>query len=264
MKAKSFSILYKSAIKVLSIVAIVVLVRGTVWNIFTFYEQPRNFSALFFIVLNILTALCFVFLYFRPDKLSLFAMISIVYSIPNLIAKQENVGIGYFMFMLFVMSLYVLNFFKRWKRTKICCVCVCFIFIMLVNLIHGFELFEEKFFDVLGYSIILLVIILMLLKYQLESKHSVLGHKILDLRKHIEDGSISDRDVKWLKQILNREKYSSIANESAVADGTMRNRIREVFKIIGVTDKRQFVTIYDEALVITTQEEFQAWKDTLV
>ena len=104
----------------------------------------------------------------------------------------------------------------------------------------------------------------MLTKHFIESKHSIMGRKILDLRKYISDGSLNDRDVVWLKMILNRDKYSAIANQTSVAEGTMRNRIREVFKIIGVTDKKQFLTIYDEALVITTQEEFQAWKDTLV
>ena len=108
------------------------------------------------------------------------------------------------------------------------------------------------------------MIILIFAKYQLESKHSILGRKILDLRKYMTDGSLNDRDVVWLKMILNGDKYSAIANETSVAEGTMRNRIREVFKILGVTDKKQFITIYDEALVITTQEEFQAWKDTLV
>ena len=191
-------------------------------------------------------------------------MISIAYAIPNLLSDPQNVGIGFFMFILVVISLYVQDFFKKWRKTKICCISICFIFIMFLNLLYGFEIFEEKLFDVIGYSLILLVIIFILVKYQLDSNYSIMGRKILDLRKYLSSGTLNDRDVVWLKMILNGDKYSVIARETSVAEGTMRNRIREVFKILGVSDKKQFVTIYDEALVITTQEEFQAWKDTLI
>ncbi|MBO4321049.1 MAG: hypothetical protein J5857_11350 [Treponema sp.] len=135
---------------------------------------------------------------------------------------------------------------------------------MLTNLRFGFEVFISSFCHVIGYTLIFSVIILMFVKFILEEKHSIMGQKILDLRKPVSEGLIKDRDVKWLKQILNGDKYSAIAIESAVSDGTMRNRIREVFKIIGVTDKKQFTSIYSDALVISTQEEFQSWKDTLV
>ena len=264
MKKISFSSFYEKTVRILSSVAIIVLLRGAIWNIIALKQTPKTIEDIAFTIINLITIFCFGILIIKPNKLSFCALISIVFALPNLLLKSGNIGIGFFMFVLFIMSLYAQDFFKKWKRTKICCIILSFVLIMLINLIYGFEVFEEKLFDVVGYSLIVLVIILIFTKYQLESKHSIMGRKILDLRKYISDGSLNDRDVMWLKMILNRDKYSAIANQTSVAEGTMRNRIREVFKIIGVTDKKQFLTIYDEALVITTQEEFQAWKDTLV
>lgn len=264
MKTFSFSSFYAKAVRILSFIAIIVLIRGAVQNLLALKHVPVTPWIVIFISLNLITAFCFGILLVKPEKLAFCATISIVYAILNLILSPPDMGIGFFMFILFLVSLYAQDFFKKWKRTKICCIILSFVLIMLINLIYGFEVFEEKLFDVVGYSLIVLVIILIFAKYQLESKHSIMGRKILDLRKYMTDGSLNDRDVMWLKMILNRDKYSAIANQTSVAEGTMRNRIREVFKIIGVTDKKQFLTIYDEALVITTQEEFQAWKDTLV
>ncbi len=132
-------------------------------------------------------------------------------------------------------------------------------------LLYNINVFERVLRYILGYSLIFAVIILMISKFFIESKYSTLsGRKILDLRDKISNGLLKERDIKWLKQILNGEKYSVIARESAVSDGTMRNRIMEVFKIIGTSDKKQFIAIYSDALIISTKEEFQAWKDTLV
>ncbi|MBP5359271.1 MAG: hypothetical protein J6Y69_08820 [Treponema sp.] len=264
MKKISFSSFYEKTVRVLSFVAIIVLLRGAIWNIIALKQSSVTIEEIAFTILNLITASCFGILLVKPEKLAFCATISIVYAILNLILSPPDIGIGFFMFILFLVSLYAQDFFKKWKKTKIFCITISFVLLMLINLIYGFEVFEEKLFDVVGYSLIVLVIILIFAKYQLESKHSILGRKILDLRKFMSDGSLNDRDVVWLKMILNRDKYSAIANQTSVAEGTMRNRIRDVFKIIGVTDKKQFLTIYDEALVITTQEEFQAWKDTLV
>ncbi|MBO4319222.1 MAG: hypothetical protein J5857_02010 [Treponema sp.] len=264
MKKISFSIFYEKTVRILSIIAIIVLLRGAIWNIIALKQSPTTIGDIAFTILNLVTAFCFGILIIKPNKLSFCSMISIVYAIPNLLLEPEETGIGYFMFILFLISLYAQDFFKKWKRTKICGIILFFVLIMLINLVYGFEVFEEKLVNVIGYSLIVLVIILIFAKYLLESKHSIIGSKILDLRKFMTDGSLNDRDVVWLKMILNGDKYSAIARGTSVAEGTMRNRIREVFKILGVSDKKQFITIYDEALVITTQEEFQAWKDTLV
>ncbi len=270
MKGKSFTAFYKTCLKVLSVIAIVVLAKTTIERIHWVAISELNFHdvfwGIFFCVFNAITILCFAFLFFFPDKLPLYAMVSLIYGLANILNSKQNgeVGIGFSMLLLFFLSLWVQGFFKTHRKLKICLSIVFFILILLCNLFFGFKVFESILIYVLGYCLIFFVIILMFSKYQIESTHSILGRKILDLRKYVADGTLSDRDVKWLKQILNNEKYSSIAKESAVAEGTMRNKMRAIFKIIGVTDRKQFLTIYTDALVITTQEEFQAWKDTLI
>lgn len=267
---KSFSAIYLVFIRFLSIVSVITLLRGVIGDFFTLPNNTNSFqdklSTYSFLTINISTIICFIILFIKPDKLPLCSLISFIYGLGNLINPSNigEVGIGFSMMLLFYSSLWVQGFYKKHRLVKTIISILSFVTIILANFIYGIQAVEYIFRYILGYSIIFSVIVLMLTKHFIESKHSILGRKILDLRKYISDGSLNDRDVMWLKMILNRDKYSAIANQTSVAEGTMRNRIREVFKIIGVTDKKQFLTIYDEALVITTQEEFQAWKDTLV
>lgn len=265
----TFSSFYRLILRILSVVAIITLLYGAIRN-FIYLKDTMGtltrhifFSSLFFAILNIITVVCFFILLFRPDKLAPLSMVSIFYGIPNLI-DNGDVAIGYFMLILFCLSLFVQGFFKKRIAFKICLMLICFIALMFTNLRFGFHAFLDSFVYVIGYTLIFFVIILMFTKYQLEYNHSIIGQKLLDLRKPVAEGLLKARDVKWLKQILNGDKYSAIASESAVSDGTMRNRIREVFKVIGVTDRKQFLTIYDGAIVITTQQEFEEWKNTLV
>ena len=268
-KNPSFSIIYKHVLRIASIVAIVVLARGIVTNILSIInidtpnsERP---GSIFFCCINTFALVCFVILLIKPDKLTLFSIISFIYGISNLIGTDGiEVGIGYLMFVLGTVALYVRGFFKNYRRIKICILLILFIAPVVSNIFLGIDVFEKILFYILGYTIILSLTIIILLKYLIESKQAVPGQKILDLRKPVADGLLTERDADWLKKILNGEKYSSIAKESAVAEGTMRNKIRSIFKTINVTDRKQFLAIYDKALVISTQEEFQAWKDTLV
>ena len=266
----SFSTIYSVFIRFVSIVAVITLLRGIIGD---FFNLPKHISTLqeklstySFLIVNISTVICFIILIIKPEKLPFCSLISYIYGLGNLINPSNigEVGIGFSMMLLFYSSLWVQGFYKNHRLLKFLLSILSFTIIILVNLIYGIQVFEYIFRNVLGYSIIFTVTILMLTKHFIESKHSILGRKILDLRKFISNGTLNDRDVVWLKMILNGDKYSAIASETSVAEGTMRNRIREVFKILGVSDKKQFITIYDEALVITTQEEFKAWKDTLV
>lgn len=271
MRIKSFSTFYKLSFRLLSPIAVILLLKGILNQISDINSIDYGFHekviSCFVLVLDTVTALCFILLFFNPEKLPLFSLVSFAYGASNLIAPGNNgeIGIGFSMLLLGFSALWVRGFFKKKKAIKIFCSVFFLILIVLLNLFFNTDTFERVLRYILGYSLIFSVILLMLSNFFLESKYSTLsGRKILDLRDQISNGLLKERDIKWLKQILDGEKYSAIARESAVSDGTMRNRIREVFKIIGTSDKKQFIAIYSDALIISSQEEFQAWKDTLV
>ena len=264
MKTKSFLTFYKLSFRFISPIAVIVLIKGIVNQIIDIntinIEFQEKLISYFVIILNTVTASCFILLFFNPDKLPLFSLVSFGYGASNLIAPGSDgeIGIGFSMLLLGFSALWFRGFFKKKKTIKILFFIFLLLLLLVMNLLYNINVFERVLRYILGYSLIFAVIILMISKFFIESKYSTLsGRKILDLRD-------KERDIKWLKQILNGEKYSVIARESAVSDGTMRNRIMEVFKIIGTSDKKQFIAIYSDALIISTKEEFQAWKDTLV
>ncbi len=271
MKTKSFLTFYKLSFRFISPIAVIVLIKGIVNQIIDIntinIEFQEKLISYFVIILNTVTASCFILLFFNPDKLPLFSLVSFGYGASNLIAPGSDgeIGIGFSMLLLGFSALWVRGFFKKKKTIKILFFIFLLLLLLVMNLLYNINVFERVLRYILGYSLIFAVIILMISKFFIESKYSTLsGRKILDLRDKISNGLLKERDIKWLKQILNGEKYSVIARESAVSDGTMRNRIMEVFKIIGTSDKKQFIAIYSDALIISTKEEFQAWKDTLV
>ncbi|MBO4321050.1 MAG: hypothetical protein J5857_11355 [Treponema sp.] len=110
----TFTVFYKIILRVLSIAAIIVLLYGAVTNIICLKESIENrhdfFMRIFFIIANIITAAFFIFLFFKPEKLVPCSMVSIIYAIPNLI-DNGSIGIGYFMLILFCLSLYIQGFF---------------------------------------------------------------------------------------------------------------------------------------------------------
>lgn len=55
---------------------------------------------------------------------------------------------------------------------------------------------------------------------------------------------LTDRDKLWIHKVQSDAKYETIAKESNVSLGTMKNRMHQIFKIIDVPDRISFLSVY--------------------
>lgn len=66
--------------------------------------------------------------------------------------------------------------------------------------------------------------------------------KKLDIKEY---SDLKLRDAKWLIEILNNKKYQYIATEYNITLGAVKNRMKIIFKTLGVGDKQGFLNKYE-------------------
>ena len=92
----------------------------------------------------------------------------------------------------------------------------------------------------LGYGLTCLAAIFFtvnFLKIICESKTA----RILDLSQYPE---LTLRDKEWLRDIIEEKKYEDIARDSGITIGTLKNRMHQIFLVIGVEDRIQLLATY--------------------
>ena len=65
--------------------------------------------------------------------------------------------------------------------------------------------------------------------------------RVWDLSQY---SGLTSRDKEWLKQILEEKRYEEIAKDSDVTVGTLKNRMHQIFSIVGITDRISLLATY--------------------
>lgn len=144
---------------------------------------------------------------------------------------------GEMMFFLAVMFLYARGFYNRHKKTKSIVTVIVFICLILTEIRFGFKIFLRAFIDVFGYTFVLVGILFFYHAYLKNLFKTNLDNKKLYLHKF---SGLKPRDAVWLTRILNGEKYDAIAIDENLSSGTVKNRLKYVFDVLGVCDRRGF------------------------
>ena len=55
---------------------------------------------------------------------------------------------------------------------------------------------------------------------------------------------LTTRDKEWLRDILKEKRYEEIATASGVTVGTLKNRMHQIFNIVGVEDRISLLATY--------------------
>ena len=92
----------------------------------------------------------------------------------------------------------------------------------------------------LGYSLALLIVVFFTTNF-LRLIHIKKTARIWDLSQYPE---LTQRDKEWLKQILDEKKYEEIANDSGVTVGTLKNRMHQVYNVVGIDDRISLISTY--------------------
>ncbi len=144
------------------------------------------------------------------------------------------------MYVLTCAILFSRGFFRKKRLFKTVCAVILFFIIFSTELRFGIADFVKSLFYVAEYSFIIALIILFYYLYLRNQGKSPI-EKILDLSLFPD---LTDRDKEWIELILKETKYSTIANQYNVTEGTVKNRMRIIFKILDVSDRIGFIATY--------------------
>lgn len=71
--------------------------------------------------------------------------------------------------------------------------------------------------------------------------------KILDLSAFPD---LTIRDTEWIELILKETKYETIARKYNLSEGTVKNNFARIFKILNVSDRIHFMSVYGGCKVL--------------
>ena len=231
--SKNMALVYRC----ISIIASILILIYTTANLilgnfsFTDFHLYINLLALIFTIITIIF----------PIKTEFFATASFVYSVEILFTTilHQNV-MGMMMYVLTCAILFSRGFFRKKRLFKTVCAVILFFIIFSTELRFGTADFVKSLFYVAEYSFIIALIILFYYLYLRNQGKSPI-EKILDLSLFPD---LTDRDKEWIELILKETKYSTIANQYNVTEGTVKNRMRRIFKILDVSDRIGFMATY--------------------
>ncbi len=193
------------------------------------------------IISNFLCLIIFITLLFVPQCIEFVAIIAFYFSfIYMLNPSLEKKPLGNALYVLGVSSLVIRGLFRKHTRIKVYITIIVYCSLILSNLRFGFDTFIDSFLDSLGY-ILAYGISMVFFVHFLRSVHMSKIMKIWDLSQY---SDLTERDKQWLTDILNDKKYEDIAKESGITIGTLKNRMHQIFTIIGVPDKVSLLATY--------------------
>ena len=183
----------------------------------------------------------FIFLLFKPKQFVLFSLVAFIYSF-KIIAIETVVAnpLGIILYTLGVSCLLYRGFYQKNNHIKTYATLLLSIALLSLSLRFGLLCFINSIVYTLGYGLAFLVSIFFVvnfLKIVYENKTA----RVLDLSQYPE---LTLRDKEWLRDILDEKKYEEIANDSGITVGTLKNRMHQIFLVIGVEDRIQLLANY--------------------
>ena len=205
-------------------------------NITTFLQ-----SDLFFAIADFITLTLFIILLFVPQCIGYFGLFAFLCSfkfilIDTLAAKP----IGQLLYFIGVSSLLFLGFYKTYRIPKIAGTIIFNFLLIATNARFGAMVCINSYIVSLGYSLALLVCIFFTTNF-LRSIHMKKTARIWDLSQYPD---LTQRDKEWLKQILDEKKYEDIASDSGVTVGTLKNRMHQIYNVVGIEDRVSLIATY--------------------
>lgn len=229
-----------SLIRVAAIVAaiIILLVNGYI------YLEERILDRVFSdLVLSyrFLSVICvetlLIILIIFPYKLESIAIFAFIHSGALLYTDPLNI-LSVLMFFLGIVSLYYRGLLKRQRTLKISLLIVGGLTILLSNLRFGKIIFLQTLED----KIICMLVCFLIFIFIIMGRNQMLEtNPVLDLSAYKE---LTDRDKEWIELALSQEKYDNIARKYNLSPNYVKNRMRIIFKILGVPDRLALLATY--------------------
>ena len=204
---------YKIFAIIINVLLILSTARHLIYKNYISLAAPMDFFPnWFFFVLNGLGIIISFYLIFKPQRLELYGVMSLLYSIMLLVDSPSS-DMGLLMYLLFIITLYLRGFLKKHPIVKLSFMTVLYIALLCTELRYGTKVFINSFVNKAGILLILVVIFYLIMKKHNEETYIAASNKTLDLRNY---QSLSERDKEWIKLVLKETKYDEIAKQYKV------------------------------------------------
>ena len=155
----------------------------------------------------------------------------------------EGAGKDFVFLCIFcLLAAYRSGYFRKHVKKKIIIASIFFILLLLSQVRYGFEHLMKSLTSVFG-SVLILLVTALLLSEEIK-KFIKLNHPEVLMLNSIPN--LTDRDKNYLRSIFNGEKFAYIASSNHVSLGTVKNRMSELYKILGVADKTELLIRYND------------------
>lgn len=192
-------------------------------------------------IVDCISLIFFIILLFIPRHISLFAMISFLYSFKIIIVDSLAANpVGQLLYFIGISCLLFLGYYRTYRIPKVAGSIILNMTLIACSARKGVMICINSYIVSLGYSLALLVIVFFTTNFfhLIQAKKTA---RIWDLSKYTE---LTQRDKEWLKQILEERKYDEIACDSGVTVGTLKNRMHQIYNIVGIDDRISLLATY--------------------
>lgn len=198
-------------------------------------------SDLLLAILDFSSFLIFIILIFVPNKFELFAHITFFYSFKIIAVETvaEN-PIGLLLYLLGIACLIYKGFYKKHAHIKTAIAVLFYFTLVSFSLRFGIICFINSLIVTLGYTLTFLVSIFFVVNF-LKIIYVKKTARVWDLSQYPE---LTERDKEWLRDILDEKRYEEIAKDSGITVGTLKNRMHQIFTIVGIEDRISLLATY--------------------
>lgn len=204
-----------------------------------FFQQENASDFDFFV--NTLVFLFIILNNFFPQKIEYLAFAAFILSGKILFTSilYENPA-GFVLYIAACAILFARGYFRKNRWPKVGFFAAVFAGLLFTEIRFGSIELLKSLFTFLCYSFLIFLIVFFYYLYLRNHGKSTL-EKFIDLSSYPE---LSERDKEWLELVLKETKYSTIATEYDVTEGTVKNRMRYIYKVLEVSDRIGLMATY--------------------
>ncbi len=227
-------------IRLAAIISAIIILGLNIMLLVREYRYDKIFTKMIFgyrFICAIMTEVFLIVLIIFPYKFESIAVFAFFYTGVLLYADPLN-PLSVLIYFLGILSLYMRGLLKKKRLPKILLISMGSIIILFSNIRYGWFFFLEDFENKI---ICFIVCVLIFMFIVIEKNKMKQNACILDLNLFSE---LTQRDKEWIEMALSQEKYDTIARQYNLSPNYVKNRMRVIFKILGVPDRLALIAKY--------------------
>lgn len=239
-KVQSLENLIYLIIRLVAIISAIIILCLNIILLLQEYRYDKLFTKMIFgyrFLAAIMTEVFLIVLIIYPYKFESIAVFAFFYTAVLLYSDPLN-PLSVLIYCLGIFSLYIRGLLRKKKLFKILLISLGIIIILFSNIRYGWFFFLEDFENKIICSIVCVLIFMFIV---MEKNKTRQNNCILDLSLFPD---LTQRDKEWVEMALSQEKYDTIARQYSLSPNYVKNRMRHIFKILGIPDRIALIAKY--------------------